>query len=63
VASSGDRLARNNSTKGTEPMAAARWMGYWPRMSLIRVDAGGEAERSFRATGRLRLEAVKWRAV
>jgi hypothetical protein len=29
----------------------------------VRVEAGGEVVSSLRAMGRLRLEAVKWRAV
>lgn len=48
---------------GTEPTAAARWMGYWPRRSRTLVDAGGVALISRRATSKFFLEATKWRAV
>lgn len=49
---------------GTEPTAAARWSGYWPRLSRTRVEAGGEcSSSSFRARSRFDFEATKWRAV
>jgi hypothetical protein len=55
-------LRRRRVTMGTEPTAAARWMGYWPRRSRTRVDAGGFAARRRRATSRFFLEATKCRA-
>ena len=49
---------------GTEPTAAARCRGYWPRLSRTRVEAAGVwSSRSLRARSRLDLEARKWRAV
>jgi hypothetical protein len=49
---------------GTDPTAAARWIGYWPLRSRMRVDAGGLAvERRMLATSRFLLEATKWRAL
>lgn len=46
---------------GTEPMAAARCVASWPRLSLTRADA--LCAISLRAVSRLFLEAVKCRAV
>jgi len=48
---------------GTDPTAAARWIGYCPRLSLTLVDAGGLLASSRRAVSRLALEAVKCNAV
>ena len=49
---------------GTEPTAAARCRGYWPRLSRTRVEAAGMwSSRSLRARSRLDLEARKWRTV
>lgn len=44
---------------GTDPTAAALCIGYWPRLSLIRVDAGGLFSNRRRATSRLFFDAVK----
>ena len=46
---------------GTEPTAAARWMGSWPLLSLVRVDA--LFSMSIPAWSRDFLEATKWSAV
>ncbi len=42
-------------------MAAARWMGNWPRLSLTLVDA--LCAMSLRAVSRVFFEAQKWSAV
>jgi hypothetical protein len=60
----GLRCLSSNLSMGTEPTAAARCSGYWPRLSRTRVDAAGVWDsRSLRARSRLVLEARKWRAV
>ena len=46
---------------GTEPIAAARCKGSWPRLSLTRAEA--PRATSLRAVSTLFLEAVKWSAV
>ncbi|KAK3363884.1 WD40-repeat-containing domain protein [Lasiosphaeria hispida] len=49
---------------GAEPTAAARYSGYYPRLSRTRADAGGWCDsRSLRARSRLDLEAMKCRTV
>lgn len=48
---------------GTEPTAAARWMAYWPRLSLTRAEAEGEWSRRRRARSMFFLEETKWSAV
>lgn len=59
----GLRFRSSSVVMGTEPTAAARWMGYWPRRSRTRVEAGGLAARRRRATSMFFFEATKWRAV
>lgn len=53
----------SNSTMGTDPTAAARWIAYWPRLSFTRAEAGGFWSRRRRARSTFFLEATKWRAV
>jgi len=54
-------LASISCTIGTEPIAAARCRGSWPRLSFTRAVA--LCVSSKRARGRLFLEQTKWRAV
>lgn len=48
---------------GTDPIAAALWMGYWPRLSLTLAEVGGLLANSCLATSRLFLEVAKKMAV
>lgn len=61
VALSGLLLRSSRETMGTDPTAAARWMGYWPRRSRALVEALFSMRR--RAKSRFFFEATKWRAV
>lgn len=46
---------------GTDPTAAARWIGYCPRLSRMRVE--DLFSKSSRAVSRFFLDATKWSAV
>lgn len=44
---------------GTDPIAAALWIGYCPRLSLVRVLAAGLLSSRRLAISKLFFEAVK----
>jgi hypothetical protein len=48
---------------GTDPTAAALWIGYWPLLSLTLADAGGLLSSSRRAISKLFFDAAKCSAV